>query len=61
MGINVRPSRFLKLRVTRRGVRWATGPRAARLHLGDSGAGVSTGGGRVSAYRGLRRRRRPQQ
>ena len=30
----IRPSRFLKVRITRRGVRWAIGPRAARLHGG---------------------------
>jgi hypothetical protein len=58
MGLYLRPSRFLKVRITRRGVRWAIGPRAARLHLGDGGPGISTGGGSVSAYRGLRRRRR---
>jgi hypothetical protein len=56
MGIYIRPSRFLKVRVTRRGVRWAIGPRAARLHLGAGGLGVSTGAGPASAYRGLRRR-----
>ncbi len=34
MGLYLRPSRFLKAQVTRRGVRWAIGPRAARLHIG---------------------------
>ncbi len=58
MGIYIRPSRFLKLRITRRGVRWAAGPRAARLHAGAGGTGVSTGAGPVSWYRPLRRRRR---
>ena len=58
MGIWIRPSWLLRVRVTRRGVRWAIGPRAARLHLGAGGPGVSTGAGPVSAYRGLRRRRR---
>ncbi len=57
-GICIRPSRFLRVRITRRGVRWAVGPRAARLHFGAGGPGVSTGAGRVSAYRGLRRRPR---
>lgn len=33
MGLYLRPSRFLKVRVTRRGVRRAIGPRAARLHI----------------------------
>ncbi len=58
LGIYSRPSRFLKMRVTRRGMRWAIGPRAARLHAGAGGPAVSTGAGPVSAYRGLRRRRR---
>jgi len=58
VGIYIRRSRFLKVRITRRGVRWAIGPRAARLHVGAGGPGVSTGAGPVSAYKGLRRRRR---
>jgi hypothetical protein len=29
MGLYLRPSRFLKVRVTRRGTRWAIGPLAA--------------------------------
>jgi hypothetical protein len=33
MGIYIRPSRFLRVRVTRRGVRWAIGPRWLRLHF----------------------------
>ena len=39
MGIYIRPSRFLKVRITKRGVRWAVGPRAARLHTGAGGGG----------------------
>jgi hypothetical protein len=58
VGIYIRPSRFLKVRITKRGLRWAIGPRAARLHLGAGGTGVSTGAGPGPAYRGLRRRRR---
>jgi len=58
MGIYIRPSRFLKVRITRRGVRWAIGPKAARLHLGVGGPGMSTWAGPLSAYKGLRRRRR---
>jgi hypothetical protein len=57
MGLYLRPSGFLKVRVTRRGVRWAIGPRWLRLHLGAGGAGVSTGAGPFSWYRPLRRRR----
>ena len=51
MGLYLRPSRFLKVRVTRRGVRWAIGPRWLRLHLGSGGPGLSTGAGPVSVYR----------
>ena len=57
MGLYLRPSRFLKVRVTRGGVRWAIGPRCLRLRLGSGGAGLSTGAGPVSVHRGLRRRR----
>jgi hypothetical protein len=56
VGLYLRPSRFLKVRVTLSGIRWAIGPRAARLHLGAGGAGVSTGAGPFSLYRGPRRR-----
>ncbi|MGH3197478.1 MAG: hypothetical protein ACRDOH_35600 [Streptosporangiaceae bacterium] len=58
MGIYIRPGRLLKIRGTRRGVRVGVGPRWLRLWSGAGGAGVSTGAGPVSAYRGLRRRRR---
>jgi hypothetical protein len=46
MGLYLRPSRFLKVRITWPGARWAIGPRAARLHVGADGTGVSTGAGR---------------
>jgi hypothetical protein len=58
MGIYIRLAPGVKIRLSRRGVRWAVGPRAARLHLGAGGPGVSTGAGPFSAYRGPRRRRR---
>ena len=32
MGIYIRLTPGLKVRVSRRGLRWAIGPRAARLH-----------------------------
>ena len=38
--------RWLRLRFTRRGVRWGLGPRLFRLHGGAGGPGVSTGAGR---------------
>ncbi len=37
MGLYTRPSRFLKVRLTRRGARWAIGPRWLRLHVGAGG------------------------
>jgi hypothetical protein len=43
MGIYIRPSRFLKVRITRRGARWSIGPRAVQLHGGAAETGVSTG------------------
>jgi hypothetical protein len=58
MGIYLRLLPGVKVRGTRRGVRWAIGPQAARLHMGAGGRGVSTGAGPFSAYRGLPRRRR---
>jgi len=44
-------------RVTKRGVRVRLGPRAARLHVGAGGPGVSTGWGPFTFYKSLRRRR----
>ena len=44
-------------RVTKRGVRVRLGPRAARLHVGAGGPGVSTGWGPFMFYKSLRRRR----
>ena len=35
-------------RMHKRGLRWAIGPRTARLHVGAGGTGVSTGAGPVS-------------
>jgi len=61
MGIYLRLLPGVKVRVTRRGVRWGLGPRAARLHVGRGGPGVSAGAGPFSLYRSLRsRRRRPR-
>jgi hypothetical protein len=58
MGVYIRLAPGLKVRIGRRGLRWAIGPRAARLHAGAGGAGISTGAGPVSWYRPIRRRRR---
>jgi hypothetical protein len=58
MSIFIRLTPGLKVRVSRRGLRWAIGPRAARLHAGAGGTGVSTGAGPFSLYRSLHRRRR---
>ena len=58
MSLYLRPSRFLKLRISRRGVRAGVGPRWLRLWGGAGGSGVSTGAGPLTYYRSLRRRRR---
>lgn len=58
MGIYVRLAPGVKVRLTKRGLRWGVGPRAARLHFGAGGTGISTGAGPFSAYRPLRRKRR---
>jgi hypothetical protein len=58
MGIYLRLLPGVKVRLTRRGVRWGVGPRAARAHFGAGGTGVSTGAGPFTWYRELRRRRR---
>ncbi len=58
MVVYLRLAPGLKVRITRRGLRWGIGPQAARLHVGAGGTGVSTGAGPFSLYRGLRRRRR---
>ena len=55
VSLYLRPSRFLKLRTSSRGVRWSIGPRWLRLHTGGGGDGVSTGAGPVTWYRRLRR------
>ncbi|MBU6244791.1 MAG: hypothetical protein KGP12_06205 [Actinomycetales bacterium] len=54
MGFYVRVAPGLKLRLTSRGLRASIGPRAARLHVGAGGPGVSTGAGPVSYYHPLR-------
>ena len=58
MVVYLRLAPGLKVRVTRRGVRWGIGPRAARLHAGAGGKGVSTGAGWWTWYKPLRRRSR---
>jgi len=58
MGLYVRLLPGVKLRATRRGLRWSFGPRWLRLHAGAGGTGLSTGAGPVSYYRPLHRRHR---
>lgn len=53
MGIYLGP-----LRLTKRGVRIRIGPRAARLHVGAGGAGLSTGFGPFTAYLPLKGKHR---
>jgi hypothetical protein len=58
MGIYVRLLPGVKVRLSKRGVRWAIGSRAARIHVGAGGRSVSTGAGPFSLYRRLVGRRR---
>jgi hypothetical protein len=58
MSLFIRPSRFLKLRISKRGVRAGIGPRWLRFWSGGGDDGISTGAGPVTYYRLLRRRRR---
>jgi hypothetical protein len=45
VGIYLRIAPGVKVRLTRRGVRWGLGPRLLRAHFGAGGTGVSTGAG----------------
>jgi len=45
MGLYIRIFPSLKVRVSKRGLRRSLGPRAARLHVGAGGTGISTGAG----------------
>lgn len=56
MGMYLRIAPGVKVRLTRRGVRWGLGPRMARLHVGAGGAGVSTGAGPFSYYKPVGRK-----
>src|SRR5258708_35018758 len=60
MGFYFKLAPGVKIGATRRGLRASVGPRAARVHFGAGGTGVSTGAGPVSLYHsvgGGRRRR----
>lgn len=48
----------VKVRVSKRGLRWSAGPRAARLYVGAGGPWGVQRLGPVSVYCGLGRRRR---
>ncbi len=50
MGFYFKLAPGVKIRATRRGLRASVGPRAARVHFGAGGTGVSTGAGPVSLY-----------
>ncbi len=50
MGFYFKIAPGVKIRATRRGMRASVGPRAARVHFGAGGTGVSTGAGPVSLY-----------
>jgi hypothetical protein len=57
MGIYLRPSRLLGVRMTKCGLRHAIGPLAARLHVGADGTGVSTGASPVTLDKGTKRKK----
>jgi hypothetical protein len=50
MGFYFKLAPGVKIRATHRGLRASVGPRAARVHVGAGGTGVSTGAGPVSLY-----------
>ncbi len=56
MSIFIRPGRWLRVRVSRRGTRIGVGPRWLRFWTGGGGD-VSTGWGPFTLYRPIRRRR----
>lgn len=58
MGMYIRVAPMLKVRITKRGLRWAAGPRIFRLHTGAGGTGVSTGAGPFSYYKGIGRKKK---
>jgi hypothetical protein len=53
MGFYFKVAPGVKIRATKRGLRASVGPRAARVHFGAGGTGVSTGAGPVSLYRAI--------
>src|SRR5579875_2384242 len=50
MGFYFRVAPGVKIRATKRGLRASVGPRAARVHFGAGGTGVSTGTGPFTYY-----------
>lgn len=60
MGFYFRVAPGVKIRATKRGLRTSVGPRAARVHFGAGGTGVSTGAGPFTYYAPVRGgKRRP--
>lgn len=57
MGIFFRAGRDLNVRVTKRGVRFGIGPRAARMHVGAGRPTVSTGWGPFTIWEPIGRKR----
>jgi hypothetical protein len=53
MGFYFKLAPGVKIRATRTGLRASVGPRAARVHFGAGGTGLSTGVGPVSLYHGV--------
>ncbi len=58
MSVYVRLAPGVKVRLSKRGIRWSLGPRAFRVHLWPGGTGLSTGAGPWTWYKPLRRRGR---
>ncbi len=50
MGFYFRVAPGVKIRATKRGLRTSVGPRAARVHFGAGGTGISTGAGPFTYY-----------
>src|SRR5712671_3365778 len=53
MGFYFKIAPGVKIRASSRGLRASVGPRAARVHFGAGGTGVSTGAGPVSLYQSV--------
>ncbi len=60
MGLYIRLAPCVRVRISKRGIRWAIGPACRPTASRCGRPGGSTGAGPVSVYWGLRRRRQRQ-